>query len=172
MLKPLLVHVLINYINQIRYKPNEANVFSSSPNSRLDRPQDHPSVELKELQKRIDSMTAENVSLVKRYALKLLIAVKCYFYIVCDTIINGLPFRSSRVHIHDSATPMLSLVRVTLSLVLCFVDRLLYSLLFFAIVLSVLRFTNSDYPIVILKLFLYNIQYTIPRIMFQRKIDD
>jgi hypothetical protein len=57
-----------------------------------------------------------------------------------------------------SSHPVLSGVRVTRSLVLCvcFVDRCLsFCTFFLAIVLSVLlRYTDSDYPFGILKLFL------------------
>jgi len=52
-----------------------------------------------------------------------------------------------------SSPPVLSEVRVTRSLVLCvcFIDRGLFLL---AIVLSVFRFTDYDYPFGIFKLFL------------------
>ena len=59
---------------------------------------------------------------------------------------------------HMCSPPVFSGVRVTLSLVLCecFVDRCVYFCLF-SFVLSVLRFTNSDYTFGIFKLFLlYN----------------
>ena len=59
-----------------------------------------------------------------------------------------LPFRSSPL--------LFSGVRLTISLVLCecFVDRSLSFCLFsFGIVLSVLRYTDDDYPFGILKLF-------------------
>ena len=57
---------------------------------------------------------------------------------------------------HPSSPSVLSGVRVSRSLVLCvcFVDRCLSFVLFlFAIVLSVLRYTDSDYPSGIFKLF-------------------
>ena len=58
---------------------------------------------------------------------------------------------------HMSSPPVVSGVRVTRSLVLClgFVDRFLSFVLFLlVIVLSVLRFTDSDGPFGIFKLFL------------------
>ena len=58
---------------------------------------------------------------------------------------------------HMSSPPVFSGVCVTPSLVLyvCFVDRCLSLCTFsFVIVLSVLRFTDSDYPFGIFKLFL------------------
>ena len=57
---------------------------------------------------------------------------------------------------HLNSPPVFSGVRVTRSLVLyvCFVDRCLSFCTFaVAIVLSVLRYTDSDYPFVIFKLF-------------------
>ena len=57
---------------------------------------------------------------------------------------------------HMSSPPVFSGVCVTRSLVLyvCFVDRCLSFCTFsFVIVLSVLRFTDSDYPFGIFKLF-------------------
>jgi len=61
-------------------------------------------------------------------------------------------------------TPVFSGVRVTRSLVLyvCFVDRYLSFVLFLlAIVLSVLRYTDSDCPCGIFKLFLSYLIYAI-----------
>ena len=57
---------------------------------------------------------------------------------------------------HLGSVPVFSGVRVTRSLVLyaCFVDRCFS---FLAIVLSVLRFTDSDYSFGIFKLFLQGI---------------
>jgi len=52
---------------------------------------------------------------------------------------------------HMSSHPVFSVVRVTV-LWVCFVDRCL-SFFLLAIVLSVLRFTDSDYPFGIFKLF-------------------
>jgi hypothetical protein len=63
---------------------------------------------------------------------------------------------------HMSSHPVFNGVRVTRSLVLyvCFVDRCLsFCSFLLAIVLSVLlRYTNSDYPLGILNLFLYSSQ--------------
>ena len=59
--------------------------------------------------------------------------------------------------VHLSSSPVFSEVRVTRSLVLCvcFVDRCLsFSTFPFAIVLSVLRFTDFDYLFGISKLFI------------------
>ena len=55
---------------------------------------------------------------------------------------------------HISSLPVFSGVRVTQSVVLCFVDRC-FVLFRLAIVLSVLRFTDSDHPFDIFNLFLY-----------------
>jgi hypothetical protein len=55
---------------------------------------------------------------------------------------------------HPSSPPVFSRVRVARSLVFCVVFcRSLFVLFIFAIVLSVLRFTDSDYPFGIFKLF-------------------
>ena len=62
-----------------------------------------------------------------------------------------------------SSPPVFSGVRVTRSLVLCMFCRLLFVLLsFLAIVLSVLRFTDSYYPFGILKLFFRKSFYSFP----------
>ena len=60
---------------------------------------------------------------------------------------------------HMSSPPVCSGVRVTRSLVLCeVVCRSLLVLLHFAVVLSVFRFTDSDYPFGVAKLFLYRLR--------------
>ena len=68
-----------------------------------------------------------------------------------------------------SSLPVFSWVRVTRSLVLCvcFVDRCLSFFSFFlAIVLSVLRFTDSDYPFGIFKLFLIPLFILVTHFVF------
>jgi hypothetical protein len=79
-----------------------------------------------------------------------------------DWLINGFVTRLTRrmplveqelltLPEHTSSHPVFSAVRVTV-LCVCFVDRCLFFFLL-AIVLSVLRFTDSDYPFSIFKLF-------------------
>ena len=65
----------------------------------------------------------------------------------------------SKLHVHLRSPSILSGVRVTQSLILCacFVDRCLTFFLL-AIVLSVLRFMDSNYPFAFFKLFLENIK--------------
>ena len=65
---------------------------------------------------------------------------------------------------HLSSPPVFSAVCVTRPLVLfiCFVDCCLYFCTFsLAIMLSVLRYTDSDYPFGIFKLFLYGSNFLV-----------
>ena len=89
-----------------------------------------------------------------------LIASLCYIVCVLPTLNKTYLFIYLFIYVYQedsSASPVFSEVRVTRSLVLCvcFVDRCLSSCPFLlAIVLSVLRITDSDYRFGIFKLLL------------------
>ena len=75
--------------------------------------------------------------------------------------------------VHLSSSPVYSGVRVTRSLVLCVIFcRSLFLLLLFllAILLSVLRYMDSDYPFGIFKLFLLNITILGFEILTNQKV--